>query len=133
MQLSYELAHRSVALRFENLPPQAVHSAKIGILDTVDVTVAGSVEPAARILGRVVLPTAGASRRSRAYAVRAAFLKEHARGGIPKRKPAPIKTPRTPVVRQRPVVWRMRRCPNMLLPNHDTGVVLPRNSGSVVR
>jgi 2-methylcitrate dehydratase PrpD len=61
MQLAYELSRRSTALRFEDLPPQAVHWAKVGILDTVGVTVAGSVEPAARILGRVVPPTAGAS------------------------------------------------------------------------
>ena len=46
MQLAYELSHRSAALRFEDLPPQAVHWAKVGILDTVGVTVAGSVEPA---------------------------------------------------------------------------------------
>src|SRR5215831_6566088 len=61
MQLAYELSRRSAALRFEDLPPQAVHWAKVGILDTVGVTVAGSVEPAAQILGRVVPPTAGAS------------------------------------------------------------------------
>ena len=61
MQLAYELSRRSAALRFEDLPPQAVHWAKVGILDTVGVTVAGSVEPAARILGRVVAPTDGAS------------------------------------------------------------------------
>ena len=61
MQLAYELSRRSAALRFEDLPPQAVHWAKVGILDTVGVTVAGSVEPAARILGLVVPPTAGTS------------------------------------------------------------------------
>jgi 2-methylcitrate dehydratase PrpD len=61
MQLAYELSRRSAALRFEDLPPQAVHWAKVGILDTVGVTVAGSVEPAAQILSRVVPPTAGAS------------------------------------------------------------------------
>jgi len=61
MQLAYELSRRSTALRFEDLPPQAVHWAKVGILDTVGVTVAGSVEPAARILGRVVPPASGAS------------------------------------------------------------------------
>ena len=61
MQLAYELSRRSAALRFEDLPAQAVHWAKVGILDTVGVTVAGSVEPAARILGRVVAPTDGAS------------------------------------------------------------------------
>src|SRR6202040_4309585 len=61
MQLAYELSRRSAALRFEDLSPQAVHWAKVGIFDTVGVTVAGSVEPAARILGRVVPPTAGSS------------------------------------------------------------------------
>jgi 2-methylcitrate dehydratase PrpD len=61
MHLADELSRRSAALRFEDLPPQAVHWAKVGILDTIGVTVAGSLEPAARIVGRVVAPTAGAS------------------------------------------------------------------------
>ena len=61
MHLAEELSRRSAALRFENLPPQAVHWAKVGILDTIGVTVAGSMEPAARILGKVVAPAAGAS------------------------------------------------------------------------
>ena len=61
MQLAYELSRRSAALRFEDLPPQAVHWAKLGILDIVGVTVAGSVEPCAQILGRVIPPTDGAS------------------------------------------------------------------------
>src|SRR5215472_3968041 len=61
MQLAYELSRRCAALRFEDLPPQAVHWAKVGILDTVGVTVAGSVEPCARILGRVVSHGPGAS------------------------------------------------------------------------
>src|SRR5712671_3022585 len=61
MHLADELSRRSAALRFEDLPPQAVHWAKVGILDTIGVTVAGSMEPAARILGRVVAPTSGAS------------------------------------------------------------------------
>jgi 2-methylcitrate dehydratase PrpD len=61
MQLAAELARRSAVLRFEDLPPQAVHWAKVGILDTVGVTVAGSVEPAAQIVGLIVRPSAGAS------------------------------------------------------------------------
>ncbi len=61
MQLAHELARRSAALHFDNLPPQAVHWAKIGILDTVGVTVAGSMEPAARIVGEIVPRAAGAS------------------------------------------------------------------------
>jgi 2-methylcitrate dehydratase PrpD len=61
MQLAEELARRSAALRFEDLPAAAVHWAKVGILDTVGVTVAGSVEPCARILWQAISPGAGAS------------------------------------------------------------------------
>jgi 2-methylcitrate dehydratase PrpD len=61
MQLAQELARRSAALRFEDLPTEAVHWAKVGILDTVGVTVAGSVEPAARILRQAISPGPGAS------------------------------------------------------------------------
>src|ERR1043166_3083073 len=49
MQLARELARRSAALRFEDLPADAVHWAKIGILDTVGVTLAGCGEDCARI------------------------------------------------------------------------------------
>lgn len=42
MSLALELARRINALRFENLPRDAVHWARIGILDTVGVTLAGS-------------------------------------------------------------------------------------------
>ena len=41
MQLAQELARRAVALRFEDLPADAVHWAKVGILDAVGVTLAG--------------------------------------------------------------------------------------------
>src|SRR5690242_10872756 len=61
MQLAYELARRSAALRFDDLPPQAVHWAKVGVLDTVGVTIAGSAEPAAQIVGAIGSPAAGAS------------------------------------------------------------------------
>jgi 2-methylcitrate dehydratase PrpD len=61
MQLAHELAQRSAALRFEDLPADAVHWAKVGILDTIGVTLAGSGEPAARIVGRVVVPPHGGS------------------------------------------------------------------------
>ena len=53
MQLAHELARRSAALRFEHLPADAVHWAKVGILDTVGVTLAGCGEPAARIVRKV--------------------------------------------------------------------------------
>jgi 2-methylcitrate dehydratase PrpD len=49
MQLARELARRSAALRFDDLPAEAVHWAKIGILDTVGVTLAGCGEECARI------------------------------------------------------------------------------------
>jgi 2-methylcitrate dehydratase PrpD len=61
MQLAHELARRSAALRFEDLPADAVHWAKVGILDTIGVTLAGSGEPAARIVGRLVPPHGGSS------------------------------------------------------------------------
>src|SRR5262249_58893551 len=53
MQLAHELARRSAALRFEDLPADAVHWAKIGILDTVGVTLAGCGEPCAQIVRRL--------------------------------------------------------------------------------
>jgi 2-methylcitrate dehydratase PrpD len=78
MQLAHELARRSAALRFEDLPADAVHWAKVGILDTIGVTVAGSVEPCARIVGEVVATGAGASRvfgtAERASALDAALI-----------------------------------------------------------
>jgi 2-methylcitrate dehydratase PrpD len=61
MQLAHELAARSAALRFDDLPAEAVRWAKVGILDTVGVTVAGSTEPCARIVGEVAGAGAGAS------------------------------------------------------------------------
>jgi 2-methylcitrate dehydratase PrpD len=54
MQLAQELARRSAALRFENLPADAVHWAKIGILDTVGVTLAGCGEPCAQMVRKLV-------------------------------------------------------------------------------
>jgi 2-methylcitrate dehydratase PrpD len=53
MQLARELARRSAALRFEHLPADAVKWAKIGILDTVGVTLAGCGEECARIARRL--------------------------------------------------------------------------------
>ena len=45
MSFSLELAKRITALRYEDLPSDAVRWAKIGILDTVGVTLAGSLDP----------------------------------------------------------------------------------------
>jgi 2-methylcitrate dehydratase PrpD len=43
------LAARSAALQWSDLPAPALHWAKVGILDTLGVTLAGSREPAARL------------------------------------------------------------------------------------
>src|SRR5688572_28303041 len=54
MGFALELAKRITALRFEDLPPEAVHWAKVGILDTVGVTLAGSADPSATIVAGVL-------------------------------------------------------------------------------
>ena len=54
MGFALELARRVTALKFEDLPPEAVHWAKVGILDTVGVTLAGSGDPSATIVGGVL-------------------------------------------------------------------------------
>lgn len=61
MPLTLELAQRINALRYEDLPPEAVHWAKVGLLDTVGVTLAGSTDPGTRIVARSLAPGAGAS------------------------------------------------------------------------
>ncbi len=48
-----ELARRIVAMTYDDLPDEAVRWAKIAILDTVGVTLAGSVEDCAQIVGGV--------------------------------------------------------------------------------
>jgi 2-methylcitrate dehydratase PrpD len=48
-----ELARRIVAMGYDDLPEQAIRWAKSGILDTVAVTLAGSVEDCARIVSEV--------------------------------------------------------------------------------
>jgi 2-methylcitrate dehydratase PrpD len=59
MTLALELAKRINALTYDKLPPEAVHWAKIGILDTVGVTLAGAHEDTTRIPEGIV--TAGSS------------------------------------------------------------------------
>ena len=53
MTIAIELAKRVRGFTYQNLPQAAVESAKMGILDTVGVTLAGSVEPCAQIVLRV--------------------------------------------------------------------------------
>jgi 2-methylcitrate dehydratase PrpD len=61
MQLAQEFARRSSAVRFEDLPAGAVHWAKVGILDTVGVTLAGCGEPCAQIVRKVASGNGGLS------------------------------------------------------------------------
>jgi len=54
MSLARQLAERITALRYEDLSPQAVYWCKVAVLDTVGVTLAGSVEAAASIVEDVI-------------------------------------------------------------------------------
>jgi len=58
MTLALELANRIRGLTADTLPPEAVRWAKVGILDTVGVTLAGAREPCATI-ARSVSPSLG--------------------------------------------------------------------------
>ena len=62
MPFALELAKRINAVRYENLPPQAVHWAKVGILDTVGVTIAGNSDPSARIVAGTLGSATGPAR-----------------------------------------------------------------------
>src|SRR5882672_1293218 len=61
MTLTQELAKRINALRYEDLPPEAVHWAKVGILDTVGVTLAGVREEMTRIVEGTTRGSSGPS------------------------------------------------------------------------
>ena len=47
MTLIEGIAERITAMRYGDLPPEAVHWAKVAIVDTVEVTLAGTPEPCA--------------------------------------------------------------------------------------
>ncbi|MBI4191724.1 MAG: MmgE/PrpD family protein [Betaproteobacteria bacterium] len=53
MTLAGELARRIVSTRQEDLTPEAIRYAKIGLLDTIGVTLAGSQEQATRIADQI--------------------------------------------------------------------------------
>lgn len=61
MTLARELANRIVATRLEDIGAAATHSAKIGLLDTIAVGIAGIDDEAARIARRVVGGSPGAA------------------------------------------------------------------------
>jgi len=61
MTLAQELAQRINALSFNDLPVEAIHWAKVGILDTVGVTLAGASEEATRIVEGTTRGSSGPS------------------------------------------------------------------------
>ena len=61
MTLALELAQRIHALSFNELPLAAIHWAKVGILDTVGVTLAGANEEATRIVEGTTRGSSGPS------------------------------------------------------------------------
>ncbi|HEX3383308.1 MAG TPA: MmgE/PrpD family protein [Paraburkholderia sp.] len=78
MTMARWLGDRIAALRFEDLPPAALRWARIGIIDTVGVTLAGASEPCARLAHAVTAPSTGAAlvfgRRERMKPSDAAFV-----------------------------------------------------------
>lgn len=54
MSLARELACRTAAIRYQDLPPAAVQASRIAVLDTLGVALAGSLEEAPRILQAVL-------------------------------------------------------------------------------
>jgi 2-methylcitrate dehydratase PrpD len=61
MGIAQALAERVVATNFASLPAEAVRWAKISILDTIGVAVAGTGEPAATLLAQVAIHSTGPS------------------------------------------------------------------------
>ena len=61
MTLTQELAKRINALSFNELPQEAIHWAKVGILDTVGVTLAGAREDCTRIVEGTTRGSSGPS------------------------------------------------------------------------
>ena len=51
--LARQIAARVVAMEYSDLPDEAIHWAKVGVLDWVGVTLAGHAEPCARLAARV--------------------------------------------------------------------------------
>jgi 2-methylcitrate dehydratase PrpD len=52
--LARELGRRVAALNYDDLPPQAIHWARVGLLDTVGVTLAGAHEDASRLAAQAL-------------------------------------------------------------------------------
>lgn len=61
MAFALDLAKLVNSVEFEDLPPEAVYWARVGILDTVGATLAGAIDPAATIVERTLPPAPGPS------------------------------------------------------------------------
>jgi 2-methylcitrate dehydratase PrpD len=59
MEIARELGRRVAAFDYRSLPPEAVYWAKVGLLDTLGVTLAGGNTPAARLLFDTLAPSDG--------------------------------------------------------------------------
>jgi 2-methylcitrate dehydratase PrpD len=60
MTIIEDIAERIAAITYDDLPPEAVDWAKMAILDTVGVTLAGAAEPCAQIVEHVLASGSGA-------------------------------------------------------------------------
>ena len=70
MTIAETLAERIAGVRYDALPAEALHWARVAILDTVGCTLAGASEPCARIVARVTAsqrPVPGIRHRSSAW------------------------------------------------------------------
>jgi 2-methylcitrate dehydratase PrpD len=61
MAFALELGKLVNSMQYEDLPEEAVHWAKVGLLDTVGATLAGAVDPAATIVQQTLPPSPGPS------------------------------------------------------------------------
>lgn len=61
MPLAVDLAQRIRATRYANLPPEAIHWAKVGLLDTIGCMIAGSRDKSTQIVTRVTTGSNGPS------------------------------------------------------------------------
>ena len=61
MNIAAALSEHIIATNFASLPDEAVHWAKVSILDTIGVAVAGTDTPAATLLARVAVQSTGPS------------------------------------------------------------------------
>ena len=59
MTLLDQIAEKIAAIRFDALPPEAIRAAKMGVFDTVGVTLAGAGEPCTQIVLRTVATGGG--------------------------------------------------------------------------